>query len=82
MLNSNKHRTKKQNEELVCEILLALSRGDHIKQIASSYNIPLWTLTNLLSRYRRRHGFKSLYHMLAVFVIIRERQKNQCPTQV
>lgn len=67
-----KYRTKGQNEILIMKILDELAKGGAIKNIASQLEVPLNTLTNLMSRYRRKHGFKSTYQMLAVYVTVKE----------
>lgn len=67
-------RTKGQNEILVTHVLEELSKGKFIKEIAIKYDIPWNTLTSILKRYRLRHGFKNNYHMLAVYIVVRERK--------
>lgn len=70
-------RTKSQNEILVTHVLEELSKGAYLKQIASKYNLPMGTLTNYLKRYRDRYGFKNMYHMLSVYIVIREMKKKK-----
>lgn len=65
-------RTKGQNEILVINVLEELSKGRYIKEIALKYDIPWNTLASILKRYRLRHGFKNNYHMLAVYIVVRE----------
>jgi len=67
-------RTKNQNEILVVHVLEELSKGEYLKTIAEKYQLRLGTLTNLLKRYRERHGFKNMYHMLSIYIIIREKK--------
>jgi hypothetical protein len=67
-------RTKGQNEILITHVLEELAKGNYLKLIAAKYNIRFGTLTNLLTRYRKRHGFKNMYHMLAIYIVVRERK--------
>jgi hypothetical protein len=55
-------------------VLEELSKGGYIKGIAEKYNLKRTTLECILKRYRQRYGFKNMYHMLAVFVIVQERK--------
>lgn len=67
-------RTKGQNEILVTHVLEELIKGSSIKEVAAKYNIPWNTMCSILKRYRQRHGFKNNYHMLAIYVIVKERK--------
>lgn len=67
-------RTKGQNDILVTHVLDELIRGKSIKEVAAKYSIPWNTMASILKRYRKRHGFKNNYHMLAIYVIVRERK--------
>jgi hypothetical protein len=67
-------RTQGQNEILVTHVLEELSKGFCLKDVASKYDLNYATLTNMLKRYRQRHGFKNIYHMLSLYIIVRERK--------
>lgn len=67
-------RTKGQNEILVSKVLEALSSGKTIKEVSWDFKIPLHTLTNLFSRYRKRYGFKTTFQMVAVYNIVKEKK--------
>lgn len=71
----NKRRTRSQNDFLIMEICDELSKGGHLKQIASDFQIPLHTITNLISRYRKRYGIKSIYQLIAIHITLKERKK-------
>jgi|SRR5882757_7871392 len=77
----NPARTKGQNEVLVMHVLEQLSQGKFLKEIASNYDLRIGTLTNMLKRYRERHGFKNMYHMLTIYVILRERKLKKEPVK-
>lgn len=68
-------RTKGQNEILVMHTLEILSKGGYIKEVANKYDIRNGTLTNMLKRYRQRHGFKNMYHMMAIYIVLREQKR-------
>lgn len=74
MLVHPHRRTQNQNALLVEKILDYLASGHTIKEAAWDYRIPHNTLTCLFSRYRRRYGFKTVYQMVAVRVITREKR--------
>lgn len=68
-------RTKGQNEVLVMHVLEELSKGFCLKEVSVKYKIPWNTLTSIFKRYRMRHGFKNTYHMLSVYIVLRETKK-------
>lgn len=68
------NRTTAQNELLVMKILDKIAKGGLPKEIGHEYGIPYETITSLLKRYRKRHGFRTTYHMLAIYVIVQTKK--------
>lgn len=61
-------RTRQQVDSLVREVALLLAAGETVKTAAARLGVPYDTMTNMMGRYRRRHGIESVFQLVAVVV--------------